>query len=141
MVFKEAIKASNINWNWWINMIMHRNKSFCNDQNSQLEIFRNKCEKVDSIWKRNSFMRFEMSVHWNCKFDPFWTDLIQKKSKNKIVIFILYKNVTTFYAKFFWYLQPLRSFLFLQKDTYSLWRKHRQRLSNSSLDVNLIRAC
>ena len=38
-----------------------------------------------------------------------------KKSKNKMAIFILFKNVTTFYTNIFWYVQPLRSF-FLQKD-------------------------
>ena len=39
-----------------------------------------------------------MSVHRICEFDPFWTDLIQKKSKNEMAIFILFKNVTTFYT-------------------------------------------
>ena len=46
-------------------------------------------------------------------------------SKNKMAIFILFKNVTTFYNNIFWYVQPLRSF-FLQKDTHSLRRKHGQ---------------
>ena len=35
------------------------------------------------------------------KFDPFWTDQIQK-NKNKTVIFILSVNVTTFYSNIFW---------------------------------------
>ena len=37
MVFKKAIKSSNINWNWWIDMIMHKNrdKSLC----GALELF------------------------------------------------------------------------------------------------------
>ena len=57
------------------------------------------------------------------KFDPFWTDLIKKnqkhgmsadgsdpkKSKNKMAIFILFKNVTTLYTNIFWYVQPLKS--------------------------------
>ena len=58
-----------------------------------------------------------------------------KKSKNKMAISILLKNVTTFYTNIFWYLQPVRSF-FLQKDTQTDRRKlHRRRRSNSSLDV------
>jgi hypothetical protein len=47
-----------------------------------------------------------------------------------MAIFILFKNVTTFYTNIFWYVQPLRS-VFLQKDTQT----DRQRRSNSSLDV------
>ena len=75
------------------------------------------------IYTRNQalwawILEFEMSVHRICKFDPFWTDLIQKKSKNKMAIFILFKNVTTFYTNIFWYVQPLRSF-FLQKYRHS----------------------
>ena len=54
-------------------------------------------------------LEIKMSVHRICKFDP-------KKSKNKMAIFNLFENVTTFYTNIFWYVQPLRSF-FLQKDT------------------------
>ena len=43
-----------------------------------------------------------------------------KKFKNKMAIFILFKNVTTFYTNIFWYVQPLRSF-FCRK---TLRRKH-----------------
>ena len=39
----------------------------------------------------------------------------RKKSKNKTAIFILFKNVTTFYTNIFYHLQPLRSVI-LQKD-------------------------
>ena len=35
------------------------------------------------------------------KFDPFWTDLIQK-IQNKTAIFILFVNVTTFYSIILW---------------------------------------
>ena len=35
-----------------------------------------------------------------------------KKSKNKMAIFILFKNVTTLYTNIFWYVQPLKSFFF-----------------------------
>ena len=35
------------------------------------------------------------------KFDPFWTDLIQKKIKNKTVIFILSVNVATYFSNIF----------------------------------------
>jgi hypothetical protein len=34
------------------------------------------------------------------KFDPFWTDLIQKNQK-QTAIFILSLNVTTFYSNIF----------------------------------------
>ena len=44
--------------------------------------------------------------------------------------------MTTLYTKIFWNVQPLRSF-FLQKDTLSLRRKDRQRLSNSKLEFFL----
>ena len=35
------------------------------------------------------------------KSDPFWTDLIQKKIKNKTVIFILSVNMTSFHWKIY----------------------------------------
>ena len=84
-------------------------------------------------------LEFEISVHRICKFDSFWTDLIQIKSKNKMAIFILFINVTTFYSNIFWFVQPFRSFFLqkdTQKDTHSLRQKpHRWRRSNSSLDI------
>ena len=57
----------------------------------------------------------------------------KKKSKNKMAIFILFENVTTFYTNIFWYVQPLRIF-FCRK---TLTQTDRQRRSNSSLDTNL----
>ena len=59
-----------------------------------------------------------------------------KKSKNKMTIFILFKNVTTFYSNIFWYVQPLRSF-FAERhsERHTLKGKHRRRRSNSSLDI------
>ena len=33
-----------------------------------------------------------------------------------MAIFILFKNVTTLYINIFWYVQPLESVFFLQKD-------------------------
>ena len=42
-----------------------------------------------------------------------------KKSKNKMAIFILFKNVTTFYTNIFWYVQPLRSFFCRKTLTHS----------------------
>ena len=37
-----------------------------------------------------------------------------------MVIFILFKNVTTFYANIFWYVQPLRIFFCRKTDTQTL---------------------
>ena len=83
---------------------------------------------------------------WEIQFDQVWSSLIHfgriwsKKIKNKMAIFILFKNVTTFYTNIFWYVQPVRSF-FLQKDTQTLGRTDgntdRRRRSNSSLDIYL----
>ena len=53
---------------------------------------------------------------WEIQFDQFWSSFIHfgriwsKKIKNKMAIFILFENVTTFYTDIFWYVQPLRSF-------------------------------
>ena len=58
---------------------------------------------------------------WEIQFGQVWSSLIHfgriwsKKIKNKTAIFILFKNVTTFYTHIFWYLHPLESF-FLHKD-------------------------
>ena len=78
---------------------------------------------------------------WEIQFDQFWSSFIHfgriwsKKIKNKMAIFILFKNVTTFYTDIFWYVQPLRSFF---SDRRKDGRKpHRHRSSNSSLDVKL----
>ena len=62
-------------------------------------------------------LEFEMFVHWICEFDPFWTDLIQKKSKSKTAILILFKDVITFYTNIFRYVQPLRSLFCRKTDT------------------------
>ena len=57
-----------------------------------------------------------------------------KKSKNKMAIFNLFKNVTTFYNNIFWYVQPLRSFFCRKTLKHSDRNTERQRRSNSSLD-------
>ena len=49
-----------------------------------------------------------------------------------MVIFILFKNVTTFYTNIFWYVQPLGSFFCRKTDTQTETQTAR---SNSSLDV------
>ena len=65
-------------------------------------------------------------------FDPFWTDLIQKNPKI-MAIFILFKNVTTFYyTNIFWNVPPSKSF-FCRK---TLRKTDRRRHSNSNLDLN-----
>ena len=52
MFFKKAIKSILIE----IDELIWIGKLFCKDQNSQLEIFRNKYDKVSFICRRNSFM-------------------------------------------------------------------------------------
>ena len=70
-----------------------------------LDFFGSDPSKMDQTRKfgeqTSRILEFKMSVHQICKFDPFWTDLIQKKSKRKMAIFILFRNVTTFYSNIF----------------------------------------
>ena len=44
---------------------------------------------------RALILEFEMSVHRICKFDPFWTDLIQKNPKIKRPFLFLF--IVTFF--------------------------------------------
>ena len=82
----------------------------CKKPSCTILIYRNQALRA---W----ILEFEMSVHRLCKFDPFWTDLIQKDpNPNKMGFFILFKNVTTFYTNIFWYVQPLRS-IFAERQT------------------------
>jgi hypothetical protein len=56
-----------------------------------------------------------------------------KKSKNKMAIFILLKNVTTFYTNIFWNVPPSKMLFFCRK---TLRKTDRRRRSNSNLDLN-----
>ena len=54
------------------------------------------------------FTKFASLIH----FGQIWS----KKSKDKMAIFILFRNVTTFYSNISWYVQPLRSFFCRKTD-------------------------
>ena len=88
---------------------------------------------------------------WEIQFDQVWSSLINfgqiwsQKIKNKTAIFILFKNVTTFYINIFWYLQPLRFFFRTDRTMDGQtdgqtepWKPHRHLSSNSSLDMRFL---
>ena len=76
-------------------------------------------KKVDHVYshdKCDNFLKCHFLIGEKFTFDQVWSSLIHfgqiwsKKIKHKMDIFIIFKNVTTFYSNIFWYVQPLRSF-------------------------------
>ena len=90
---------------------------------------------------------FYSNIFWLVR-NPIWSCLIHfgqiwsKKFQNETAIFILFKNVATYYTNIFWYVQSLSSFSFGQM-SWRNWltnhgKMHRHQSSNSSLDFKKI---